>query len=145
MRRALLYLSHFFKLNRAEYYDRLQAVRDRGDWEGWLKFFLQGVAQVAEEATVNARRIVKMREEHRELILNRLGRVSAKGLQLLERLYFRPIVSVQTIMEITGLSFANANSLARQFEKIRLLQETTGRKRNRRFSYDPYLRLFQDR
>src|SRR5579871_498984 len=144
LKRPLLYLSHFFKLNRAEYYDRLQAVRDRGDWEGWLKFFLQGVAQVAEEATVNARRIVKMREEHREVILNRLGRASGKALQLLERLYFRPIVSVPTIMEVTGLSFANANGLARQLEIIDLLRETTGRKRNRRFSYGPYLDLFTE-
>jgi Fic family protein len=144
LKRPLLYLSHFFKLNRAEYYERLQAVRDRGDWESWLKFFLQGVAQVAEEATANARRIVKMREEHRQLILDRSGRASAKGLQLLERLYFRPIVSVPTIMEITGLSFANANSLARLLETMGLLRETTGRKRNRRFSYQPYLDLFQE-
>jgi len=142
LKRPLLYLSHFFKLNRAEYYDRLQSVRDRGDWEGWLKFFLQGVAQVAEEATINARRIVKIREEHRQLILNRLGRASGKALQLLERLYFRPIVSVPAIMEMTGLSFANANSLARQLETVGLLRETTGRKRNRRFSYQPYLSLF---
>ncbi len=144
LKRPLLYLSHYFKLNRAEYYDRLQAVRDSGDWEGWLKFFLQGVAQIAEEATVNARRIVKMREEHREVILNRLGRASGKALQLLERLYFRPIVSVPTVMEITGLSFANANSLARQLETVGLLRETTGRKRNRRFSYRQYLDLFQE-
>ncbi|MFZ0887940.1 MAG: Fic family protein [Candidatus Binataceae bacterium] len=144
LKRPLLYLSHYFKLNRSEYYDRLQAVRDRGDWESWLKFFLQGVAQVAEEATLNARRIVKMREEHRELILNRLGRASGKALQLLERLYFRPIVSVQTIVEETGLSFANANGLAKQLETTGLLQETTGRKRNRRFSYGPYLELFQE-
>ena len=144
LKRPLLYLSHFFKLNRTEYYDRLQAVRDRGDWEGWLKFFLQGVAQVAEEATANARRIVKMREEHRQLILSRSGRASGKGLLLLERLYFRPIVSVPAIMEITGLSFANANSLARLLETIGLLRETSGRKRNRRFSYQPYLDLFQE-
>ena len=144
LKRPLLYLSHYFKLNRAEYYDRLQAVRDHGDWENGLKFFLQGVAQVAEEATLNARRIVKMREEHRELILNRLGRASGKALQLLERLYFRPIVSVPAILEITGLSFANANSLARQLGTIGLLQETTGRKRNRRFSYHPYLELFEE-
>jgi Fic family protein len=144
LKRPLLYLSHFFKLNRAEYYDRLQAVRDRGDWEGWLKFFLQGVAQVAEEATLNARRIVKMREEHRDLILNRLGRASGKALQLLERLYLRPIVSVPKVMEITGLSFANANSLTRQLQTIGLLRETTGRKRNRRFSYKPYLDHFSE-
>jgi len=93
---------------------------------------------------VNARRIVKMREEHRDLILNRVGHASGKALQLLERLYFRPIVAVQTVMEITGLAFANANSLARQLEAIGLLRETTGRKRNRRFSYKPYLDLFQE-
>ncbi len=144
LKRPLLYLSHYFKLNRIEYYDRLQAVRDRGDWEGWLKFFLQGVAQVAEEATLNARRIVIMREEHRDLILNRLGRASGKGLQLLERLYFRPIVSVQTAAEITGLSFANANSLAQPLETVGLPRETTGRKRNRRFSYQPYLSSFSE-
>jgi len=144
LKRPLLYLSHFLKLYRTEYYDRLQAVRDHGDWEGWLKFFLEGVAQVAEEATVNARRIVKMREDHRQLILNRLGRASAKGLQLLEQLYFRPIVSVPIIMEITGLTFANANGLARLLETVGLLRENTGRKRNRRFSYQLYLDLFQE-
>jgi Fic family protein len=111
LKRPLLYLSHYFKLNRTEYYDRLQAVRDRGDWEGWMKFFLRGVAQVADEATLNSRRIVKMREEHRELILKRMGRAAGKALLVLERLYFRPIVSVQAIVEITKLSFANANAL----------------------------------
>jgi Fic family protein len=73
-----------------------------------------------------------------------LGRASAEALQLLERFYFRPIVSVPTIMEITGLSFANANSLARQLETVGLLREITGRKRNRRFSYQPYLGLFHE-
>lgn len=64
------------------------------------------------------------------MILYRLGRASPKALQLLERLYFRPIVSVQSLAEITGLSFANANGLARQLEAVGLLRETTGRNRN---------------
>jgi Fic family protein len=145
LKRPLLYLSHYFKLNRTEYYDRLQMVRDRGDWEGWLKFFFRGVAQVADEATLNARRTVKMREEHRELILTRMGRGAAKALQLLDRLYFRPIVSVRAVVEITGLSFANANALVKQFESLKLLHETTGRRRNRRFSFKPYLDLFQEK
>lgn len=78
------------------------------------------------------------------MILNGLGRASAKALHLLERLCFRPIVSVQTVAEITGLSFANANALAKQLETMALLRETTERKRNRRFSYKPYLELFQE-
>jgi Fic family protein len=61
----LLYLSHYLKAHRTEYYDRLMAVRNDGDWEGWLRFFLLGVRDTAEEATTNIRAINKMREEHR--------------------------------------------------------------------------------
>ena len=51
----LLYLSYYFKKNRLEYYDRLMAVREKGDWEGWIKFFLKGVAVTADEATSTAK------------------------------------------------------------------------------------------
>lgn len=142
--RPLLYLSHFFKQHRQSYYDHLQAIRDGGDWEMWLKFFLRGVAQVARGATDNARRIVAMREEHRSLITSNLGRGAGKGLVLLEQLYFRPIVNVNTVMGITDLSFARANSLVSQFQELGLLREMTGRRRNRVFSYEPYMSLFQE-
>ena len=103
------------------------------------------MAQVAaEEATVNARRIVKMREEHRQLLLRRLGRASWKALHPLERLYFRPIVSVPTIMEIAGPSFANANSLAQPPEATGLLREPTRRNPQSAVSYTRYLDLFQE-
>ena len=64
----VLYLSHYFKRYRMEYYDRLQRTRDLGDWESWIKFFLQGVAEVSEEATRTARAIVDLREKHRLLV-----------------------------------------------------------------------------
>lgn len=138
----LLYLSHFFKQHRQRYYDHLQAVRDEGDWETWLKFFLRGVAEVAREATDTARRIVAMREDHRSLITSNLGRGAGKGLTFLEQLYFRPIVNVNTVMQITELSFARANGLVSQLQGLGLLRETTGRRRNRVFSYEPYMALF---
>jgi Fic family protein len=144
LQRPLLYLSYYFKRNRSEYYDRLQAIRDRGDWEGWLRFFLQGVYEVAQEATLTARRIVNLREEHRTLITQHMGRSAAKALVLLETLYFRPIVSAQSVAEVTQLSFANANLLVRQLCQLGLLEEFTGQRRNRRFSYRPYLTLFTD-
>jgi Fic family protein len=137
-------LSHYFKRNRAEYYDRLQATRERGDWEGWLKFFLRGVSEVADEAAATARRIVTLREEHRNLVTSRMKRGAARALKLLESFYFRPIVSVHSIATDTGLSYANANTLVKQFVEIGLLKETTGQKRNRRFAYEPYLALFAD-
>ena len=87
LRAPLLYLSHYFKLHRAEYYDRLTAVRLKGDWEGWLRFFLQGVAATAEEATETAERIFELREKHRAIVIEEVG---AGGLKLLSELYEQP-------------------------------------------------------
>lgn len=141
----LLYLSYYFKRYRSEYYDRLQAVRDKGDWEGWLKFFLRGVYEVAKEATETARKIVNLREEHRAMIVTKLSRTAPKALLLLEMLYFRPILSVHTVMEARKLTYANANKPIKDLCNLGLLEELTGQRRNRRFSYGPYLALFEDR
>ena len=142
--RPLLYLSYFFKKHRAEYYEHLQRVRDEGDWEGWLKFFLRGVEVVAKEATSKARRVVNMREEHRALIASDLGRAAPNALTLLEKLFERPIVNVNEVAELTGTAFATANRVVESLEKLGLLIEITGQKRNRVYSYEPYLQLFQD-
>lgn len=144
LKRPLLYLSYFFKRHRTEYYDRLQAIRDQGDWEGWLKFFLRGVYQVAHEATETARRIANIREDHREMVTGQLGRGAGTALTLLEELFRRPIVTVNRVREATQVSYANANNLVKQLSDLGLLRETTGHKRNRRFAYDPYLALFRD-
>jgi Fic family protein len=144
LQRPLLYISYYFKRYRAEYYDRLQAVRDRGDWEGWLKFFLRGVYEVAQEAAVTARQIVNLKEEHRQLVLSRMGRKSGNAIAVLESLYFKPIFTVEHVANITNLSYPNANALIKQLIEIGLLQEITGQKRNRAFSYAPYLAVFSD-
>ncbi len=144
LKRPLLYISHYFKKYRAEYYDRLQAVRDSGNWEGWLKFFLRGVYEVAQEASATARKIVNMKEEHRQLVLDEMGRRSGKAIALLESLYFKPIFTVEHVQAITELSYPNANSLVKELCNIGLLEEITGQKRNRAFSYAPYLDVFRD-
>ncbi|MBI5116751.1 Fic family protein [Candidatus Poribacteria bacterium] len=143
LKRPLLYISHYFKKHRSEYYERLQAVRDRGDWEGWLKFFLLGLYEVAQEATETARQIVNLREQHRELITKRLGRGAGKALALLETLYTRPVVSVQIVEETANASFVTANMLVKQLCEMGLLKEITGQRRNRRFLYDPYVALLE--
>jgi len=144
LQRPLLYISYYFKKYRAEYYDRLQAVRDSGNWEGWLKFFLRGVYEVAQEAAATARKIVNLKEEHRQLVLNAMGRKSGNAIALLESLYFRPIFTVEHAEAITNLSYPNANTLIKNLSDIGLLQEITGQKRNRAFSYEPYLSVFRD-
>lgn len=144
LQRPLLYISYYFKKYRAEYYDRLQAVRDNGNWEGWLKFFLRGVYEVAQEAAATARKIVNLKEEHRQLVLDRMGRRSGNAIALLESLYFKPIFNVEHAEAITNLSYPNANTLIKDLSDIGLLEEITGQKRNRAFSYAPYLAVFQD-
>jgi Fic family protein len=141
LHRPLLYLSHYFKQNRAEYYDRLMAVRRRGDWEGWLLFFLGGVAATATEATETARAILGLRERHRELVGERIG---LNGLRLLDLLYDRPLVNVNLVRDSLEVSFATANNLVGQFEEAGLLGEITGGRRRRVFSYDDYLALLRD-
>lgn len=139
LERPLLYLSHFFRQNRNTYYDRLQAVRDDGDWEGWLGFFLKGVDEVSKQATETARKIVWLREEHRRLIQENLGRRAGSGLSLLEFMYQRPMVAVSDIQKITGLSFPSANDLVARLEGLAIMKEQTGQKRYRVFAYRPYL------
>ncbi|MGI8782107.1 MAG: Fic family protein [Acidobacteriota bacterium] len=141
LRQPLLYLSTYLKEHRDEYYARLQAVRDQGDWEGWLKFFLRGIREVSQEAVQTAHRIVRMREEHRSQLLQMTGR-TGPALTLLESLYWQPVVGVTHVIERTGLAFPNANNLVNRFVELGLLREITGRKRDRRFAYQPYLDLF---
>lgn len=141
MHRPLLYLSHYLKRNRAEYYDRLMGIRLNGDWEGWLRFFLRGVAETAAEATITARAILELRERDRELIQERVG---LNGMRLHDLLFDRPLVNVNLVKDRLDISFATANGLVKQLEDAGLLTEITGGRRRRVFSYDPYLDLFRD-
>lgn len=142
--KPVLYISHYFKSHRVRYYELLQGVRDDGDWEAWLKFFLKGMAEVSREATETARRIVGLREEHRALIVAHFGRVAGNALVVLEHLYSRPYVSVNEIAAMTGVSYPAASSLMTKFVEHGLLTEMTGRARNRRFRYARYIEVFAE-
>jgi Fic family protein len=144
LHKPVLYLSHYFKHHREAYYDHLQAIRDNGDWEGWLDFFFRGVAQVSAEATETARRILALREDHRNAITEHLGRAAGNGHRVLESLLDRPIVSVNEVKDLINTSYAAANNLVTSLVQLGILVEITGHVRNRRFRYEPYVRLFTD-
>lgn len=144
LHKPVLYLSHYFRRHRQAYYEQLQAVRDRGAWEEWLEFFLTGVAEVAGEATLTARRILELREKHRAAITDRLGRVAGNGHKVLESLFRRPIVSVVQVQKLTGTTYPAANTLVARLSGLGILKEITGHARHRRFRYEPYVRLFAD-
>ena len=140
----VLYLSHHFKRHRSAYYEHLQTVRTRGDWEGWVEFFLQGVIDVSREAALTAKAILAMREEYRSKIADTMGRGAGSAHRVMEKLFDQPIVAVATVREWLDITPAGANSVVNRLVEIGLLTEITGYTRNRRFRFDPYLRLFED-
>ena len=135
--RPVLYLSVFLKAHRAEYYDRLTAIREFGHWEQWLKFFLRGVSHTARAATRTETDIVNMRETHRSALIK-----SPKALKLLDSLFQQPLVSPNRIAQIVGCTHPTAVKLAKDLEARGWLQEVTGFERNRLYRYQPYLELF---
>lgn len=142
--KPVLYISHYFKQNRSEYYERLQAVRDRGEWEAWIKFFLVGIAAVSLEATETARAIVDLREHHRRLVTERFGRAAANGLNILETLFSSPIVTVGQVQKTLGITYPPANALVQRFVEAGILFEMTGQERYRVYQFSPYIGLFSD-
>ena len=144
LHKPLLYLSHFFKAHRLEYYEHLQKIRDDGDWESWLKFFLQGVNEVAQEATTTANNIVQLREKHRHIIASNFPRSAGPAYQLVEYLYKRPVITANGVTKVTGLSYQNANKLIVKFQELGFLRQMDTYQRNRRFVYSDYLAMFAD-
>ena len=142
LQRPVLYLSHYLKQHRASYYDRLMAVRFEGDWEGWLRFFLIGVGEVAREAEQTARRIVQLREDIRQRA-QAIG-MSASAFRLLDYLFQQPVINVNAARVQLGISYQAANALVREMGEVGVLGEITGGNRNRIFRFGPYLDLFQD-
>jgi Fic family protein len=143
LREPILYLSLYFKQHRSAYYDLLDRVRARGDWESWLEFFLTGVRDTAEQAATAARRILALFEEHHRKI-EALGRPAASVLRVFEHMQRNPIVAIPTTAESIGIS---APTVAKSMEHMRhlgILHEITGRQRHRLFVYDAYLAILNE-
>jgi Fic family protein len=141
--KPLLYLSHYLKRHRQEYYDRLQAVRTDGRWEEWVGFFLQGVEEVATEANLTAKKILALREQHRNMLAEE-GRASGNLLRALDILFERPLLTPRHLERQLDVSFVTANKIITRMRALGILDEITGHKRNRQFQYTPYLQLFTD-
>lgn len=139
--RPLLYISLFLKANRMEYYDRLNAIRTSGDWEGWVKFFLRGVAGVSRNATDTAKAILAMRDQHRALVQDKSS--GRNALPFLDMLYETPVLSARKVASRLSCSSPTATALINEFVRLGLLEEITGKQRYRRFRYAPYIDLLE--
>lgn len=145
LHKPVLYLSYYLKQHRTRYYELLQATRDEGAWEDWIAFFLRGVSEVSAQATETARRILHLRENDRTLIAQQLGRAAGNGHRVLEHLYERPILSVNDVRDLLGVTYTAANQLVDRMVESGVLEEITGQARNRRFRYARYIELFDSR
>lgn len=136
--RPLLYLSLFFKRHRREYYRRLSAVREEGDWEGWLLFFLEGVTEVADEAVATARRLHVIVEQNRERLLAR-DDATVFSLRLFELLPEHPILTVNRTVELLNCSRPAAGKAVRILEAAGIVRPLDERKKNRTVAFEDYL------
>lgn len=142
LEKPLLYLSLFFKRNQGEYYRRLGAVRTDGDWEGWIDFFLDGVATIAEEATKSASELFALVATDRSRVLASATN-SISAVRLFELLPRHPVVTVASAMKMIEASKPTATRAIGMLIEAGILVETTGRRRDRSFSYQAYLDLLR--
>ncbi|MCP4368452.1 MAG: Fic family protein [Deltaproteobacteria bacterium] len=140
--KPLLYLSDYFEKNKTLYYDNLTFVRTKNDLGQWIKFFLTGIIQTAENAVATLRKITGLKEsiERKRILI--MGKRSKPGIEFLHRLFKKPVVTIKDVQAMTGLSPKAANDLVRAFVEKKILVETTGYQRNRVFVFDEYVKMF---
>ena len=139
----LLYLSLYLKRHRAEYYRLLDTVRRDGDWEAWIDFFLEGVLTTAESAIDTAHRLLALFRDDAEQLRD-LGRGTANALKVFDALRERPLSTVGALAERTGTSYPTVARAIDALERLDIVREITGRKRERVFAYARYLDVLNE-
>ncbi|MFZ2493883.1 MAG: Fic family protein [Thermoanaerobaculia bacterium] len=143
LREPLLYLSLYFKKHRSRYYELLDGVRRDGDWEAWLRFFLDGVQETADAAVSTARQLAALFATDRARIADH-GRRAGSALRVHEALKARPLASIQSLRARSGLSFPATASGMELLRELGIARELTGKRRNRVFAYDAYLSILSE-
>lgn len=138
IREPILYLSLYFKTNRARYYELLDRVRAHGDWETWIEFFLTGVKETAQQAADTSREILALIEGDRHKI-EALGRPASSVLRVHQHLQRKPIVTIPATAEQLSLSAPTVTKALQHMVRLGLVRETTGKQRHRLFTYHRYL------
>lgn len=140
--KPLLYLSYFLNKHGQEYRDRLGLASTRGDYEQWVRFFLQGILETASEATGTATKIIDLQKADGERVMVVKG-ASPLLLRLHNKLFATPVVSVSELRQDLQVSRQTATDLIAKLEKLGVLKETTGASRNRRYAYEDYIALIE--
>ncbi len=138
-----LYLSYYLKINRQEYYDRLNFIREKGDYEQWIIFFLKGIIWTCESALQMIKNLLQLQEDHKKrLIAKKFS--TPYAIALLDYLFERPHLTIKDASNHLKISYQAASTLIEQFVAAKILKEITGRKRDKRYSYWEYLAFLSE-
>lgn len=143
LRQPLLYLSLYLKQNRSHYYYLLQEVRERGNWEEWILFFLRGVQETAEQTVETAQRILALLAEDRRRVEG-TGKASSTTLRVFQVLDRNPVVTITWVAEKTGLSYPTVQGAFGRLEKLGILARHGSGKWNKRYAYKAYLDILSE-
>jgi Fic family protein len=136
--RPLLYLSLYLKKNKDKYNDLLMRIRFKGDWERWVKFFLQGVIEASEEALSSAKEIIELKEGLIErLLAKKIGGIFA--IKLMDILFEKPLIGIPDIANNLRANLQTAINLVDKFQDFRILREITGKQRYRKYLFVDYI------
>lgn len=139
----VLYISYFLKKNRIEYYDRLTEVRNKGNYEQWVKFFLQAVLESAEDAAMTIDKLTALHDKNTSVISG-MGRSAKNALQLLAYLEANPIIEITKTAKALDMSFNTVSAAIKRLCDADILVQSSGEQRNRVFSYEAYLNLLRE-
>lgn len=138
-----LYISYFLKRNRIEYYDRMTEVRNKGNYEQWIRFFLQALYECAADAIATIDKLTALHEKN-EAALQTTPRRAKNVLSVFHYLEANPIIDIRKTAEATGLSFNTVATAVKKLTDMKILSQTTAAARNRTFAYTEYLDLLRD-
>ena len=137
-----LYISYFLKKNRVEYYDRMSEVRAKGNYEQWVKFFLQALLESAEDAIATIDELVMLHDKNADLIA-KMGRASKNAMLVFKYVESNPIIEIQKTSEALGIAYNTTSSAVNRLVNIGILTQTTNANRNRTFAYEEYLAVLR--
>jgi Fic family protein len=141
--KPLLYLSQFFERNKTLYYDNLTLVRVKNDLGQWIKFFLTGFIQTAENSAVTLKKIIDLKSSIETERILPLGKRANQGINLFHQLFRKSSVNVKDVQSMISLSPKACNDMVQAFVEKNILVEETGYQRNRIFTFHEYVRLFE--
>jgi Fic family protein len=143
LKSPVLYISYFLKKNRIDYYDRMTEVRRTGNYEQWVKFFLEAIYESAEDVTATIDKLTALHKKNTEIISNSMKN-QATAMKLLSYIEGNPIIEIQKTATALKMSFNTISSAVKRLCDSGILVQTSDKLRNRTFSYKAYLDILRD-